>query len=416
MSQGVDAAATPTAPGGATASRVLRTVYRTPPPWVRTVIIWVFLAVIALKLLEWAFHGLSSLIGIIFLAWLLSIAMEPAVGRLAARGMKRGLATALVLLVMAVLALIFFAAFGKLLIQQLVQLIQALPDYLDQTVTWVNNTFNTSFNQQTIQDALNLDTSKLLSIASNIGGGLFGLVTSLVSLVFSGFMLLLFAYYMSADAPRLRATVSSWFPQRHQRVIDTVWGITVQKTGGYVFSRLVLAVLSAFFTGIFLFALDIPYWLPLAIWTGLVSQFIPTIGTYLGGALPVIIAALSSPLKGLLVLGFILLYQQVENYFFAPKITARTVNIHPAVAFGAVIGGGALFGAWGALVAIPVVAAIQTTAETYGRRYELIPEMQHEVAERSAEPETVTEPTPQTLAQQPEQVAKGREELGEDDG
>jgi predicted PurR-regulated permease PerM len=416
MSQISGAAAEPPPGGGATASRVLRTVYRTPPPWVRTVIIWVFVGLVGLKIASWAFHGLSSLIGVLFLAWLLSIAMEPAVGRLASRGMKRGLATALVLLVMAVLAIIFFAAFGKLLIEQLVQLIQALPGYLDQTVTWVNNTFNTNFDQQTIQDALNLDTSKLLSIASNIGGGLFGLVTSLVSLVFSGFMLLLFAYYMSADAPRLRATVSSWFPQRHQRVIDTVWGITVQKTGGYVFSRLVLAVLSAFFTGIFLFALHIPYWLPLAIWTGLVSQFIPTIGTYLGGALPVIIAALSSPVKGLLVLGFILIYQQVENYFFAPKITARTVNIHPAVAFGAVIGGGALFGAWGALVAIPVVAAIQSTAETYGRRYELIPEMQHEVAEQSTQPETVTEPTAQTVAQQAEQVARGRDVLDDDAG
>ena len=58
---------------------------------------------------------------------------------------------------------------------------------------------------------------------------------------------------------------------------------------------------------------------------------------------------------------------------FAPRITARTVSIHPAVAFGAVIVGAALFGPMGALVSIPVVAAIQAVAETYGRRYELAP-------------------------------------------
>ena len=374
----------------ASASRLMRIVYRTPPPWIRSFILLVFLGVVALRIATWAFDGLSSLIGILFLAWLLSIAMEPAVSRLAARGMRRGLATGLVLLAMALLALVFFAAFGKLLIEQLVQLLQSFPSYVDQTIRWVNDTFHTNLNIGQIQGSLQLDTEKLVSIASHLGGGVLGLVTSLVSMIFSGFTLLLFAFYMSADAPRLRATVSSWFPQRHQRVIETVWQITVQKTGGYVFSRLVLAVLSAFFTGLFLLILGVPYWLPLAIWTGLISQFIPTIGTYLGGALPVLIAALSSPIKGALVLGFILLYQQVENYVFAPKVTARTVNIHPAVAFGAVIGGGALFGPWGALVAIPVVAAIQSVAETYGKRYELIPEMRHD----SGAPQEPGEPPP----------------------
>jgi predicted PurR-regulated permease PerM len=53
------------------------------------------------------------------------------------------------------------------------------------------------------------------------------------------------------------------------------------------------------------------------------------------------------------------------------------MNIHPAVAFGAVIVGGALGGAMGALIAIPIVASVQAIIETYGRRYELIPEMEH---------------------------------------
>ncbi|MFZ0323732.1 MAG: AI-2E family transporter [Actinomycetes bacterium] len=373
--------------GRSSVSRVMAVIYRTPPPWIRGFIVWIFAGVLVLRVLTWAFHGLSSLIGILFLAWLLSIALEPAVARLAATGMKRGLATGVVMLTMLVLVVVFFAVFGKLLFDQLVQLITAFPAYVDQTITWVNATFNTQWDQASIQDALNIDTTKALSLATNLSGGVLGIVSSLVSLIFSGFTLLLFAYYMSAEAPRLRATVSSWFPQRQQRVIDTVWRITVAKTGGYVFSRLVLAVLCAFFTGIFLLALGVKFWLPLAIWTGLVSQFIPTIGTYLGGALPVLIAALESPLKGLLVLGFILLYQQVENYFLSPKVTARTVNIHPAVAFAAVVGGAALFGPWGALVAIPVVAAVQSVAETYGKRYELIPEMRHTLNDEEAVPE-----------------------------
>jgi predicted PurR-regulated permease PerM len=104
-----------------------------------------------------------------------------------------------------------------------------------------------------------------------------------------------------------------------------------------------------------------------------VSQFIPTIGTYLGIALPALIALSRQPIDAVWVVIFGVAYQQVENYFFAPRITARTISIHPAVAFGSVIVGGALFGALGALVSIPVVAAIEAVIDTYGRRYELVP-------------------------------------------
>ncbi len=177
---------------------------------------------------------------------------------------------------------------------------------------------------------------------------------------------------MSAEGPKLRDTVSRRFPPRQQRVIATVWTIAVQKTGGYVVSRLVLAALSALVTGVFLAILGVPYWLPLAIWTGLVSQFIPTIGTYLAILLPALIALAAQPTDAIWVVVFATVYQQIENYVIGPRVTALTVFIHPAVAFGAVIVGASLFGPLGGLVSIPVVAAIQAVIETYGHRYELV--------------------------------------------
>jgi predicted PurR-regulated permease PerM len=201
-----------------------------------------------------------------------------------------------------------------------------------------------------------------------------GLVSSLVGLLFQGFTLLLFAYYMSAEGPALRGAVASWFPPQKQRVVRVVWEIAVDKTGGYVVSRLVLAGFSALFTGVFLWAIGVPSWLPLAIWTGVVSQFIPTLGTYLAIALPAMVALLEDPVDALWVVVFATVYQQVENYVIAPRITARTVDIHPAVAFGAVIVGAALFGPVGALVSIPVVAAAQALVESYGHRYALVVE------------------------------------------
>jgi predicted PurR-regulated permease PerM len=97
--------------------------------------------------------------------------------------------------------------------------------------------------------------------------------------------------------------------------------------------------------------IGVPYPLALAAWVGLVSQFVPTVGTYLAGALPVLIALFHDPVDALWVLAFILVYQQFENIVLSPRVTARTMSLHPAVAFGAVIAGGAALGPIGALLA-----------------------------------------------------------------
>jgi predicted PurR-regulated permease PerM len=288
-------------------------------------------------------------------------------------GLRRGAATGLVLFAVTALVVGFLAVFGTLLVDQLTSLIQALPDVVREVVVWVNRSFDTSFRPSDIVDSLDLTPARVQGILSDLTPGVVGILTALVGLLFQGLTFLLFAYYMSTQAPALRATVARRFPPRQQRVISTVWAIAVEKTGGYVVSRLLLAAISAFVTGVFLWALGVPFWLPLALWTGVVSQFIPTIGTYLAIAVPAVIALAGQPLDAVWVVVFGVVYQQVENYLLGPRITARTVAIHPAVAFGSVVVGAALFGPIGALVSIPVVAAVQAVVETYGRRYELVP-------------------------------------------
>jgi predicted PurR-regulated permease PerM len=342
------------------------------PPWFRRGVLFLLVAVAGFQVSEWLFFNLRSILGLLFLAWLFAISIEPLVDILDRRGWRRGLATGVVLLGLAVVLLSFVGVFGALLVDQVAQLLQALPNTVGEAVAWVNSTFGTQFNAADVTNSLRVTPERVQQLAQEFTPGVFGIVSSLVGLIFQGFTLLLFAFYMSAQGPALRDTVSSWFPPTQQRVISTVWEIAVEKTGGYVISRLLLAALSSFFTGIFLWLLGVPFWLPLAIWTGVVSQFIPTLGTYLAIAVPALVALAKQPTDALWVVVFGVVYQQVENYLFAPRITSRTVSIHPAVAFGAVIVGAALFGPLGALVSIPVVAAIQAVIETYGRRYELV--------------------------------------------
>ena len=201
-----------------------------------------------------------------------------------------------------------------------------------------------------------------------------------VGVVFRLLTIGLFTFYLVLDAPKLRRTIcSAMRPERQRQVIET-WELAVTKTGGYLYSRGLLAGLSAAFHWVAFTAIDLRYALALAIFVGIVSQFIPVIGTYLAGALPAIVALANDPVKALWVVAIVAVYQQVENYLFAPRITARTMELHPAVAFGAVIAGGSTFGAAGALLALPAAAMGQAIGSAYLTRHPVVDSHMTDVA------------------------------------
>ncbi len=312
----------------------------------------------------------------IIMAFALSVVMEPAVSFFARRGMRRGLAAGLIMVAALVATVIFFAIFGNLLVDQLLQLIKSLPDVVSNVIDWVNRQFATDLSVDKILDSIGLTPGAIASWAAGAAGGIFGAIFSFVGSVFNVFTLLLFTFYLSADAPRLRRWVSKFLPGSAQRVNSELWDVSIEKAGGYVAARLVLAFINGSTTALVLWIIGMPYWLPLGIWTGVVAQFVPTIGTYIAIALPVLIGLLSpDPKIGLIALAWALLYQQVENLTIEPKISAKAVDLHPAVSFGAVLFGASLFGAAGAVLAVPVAAIVMSFLETYAPKYDVVAEV-----------------------------------------
>jgi predicted PurR-regulated permease PerM len=337
------------------------------PSWWRRAVLFLLAAVVGLQIAEWGFAELGWFLGLLFLAWLFALTVEPVVGWLSARGMRRGAATGIVLAATIVLVVAFFGLFGTLLVNQVAQLVHAVPELVQSVVGWANSTFHTHLQTADIVSSLKFTPQRIQQLTPSV----LGVVSSVAGVVARGLTLLLFAFYMSAEAPALRDAVASWFPPRHQRVVATVWDTAAQKTGGYVLSRVVLGALSSVSMAVALLVLHVPYWLPLALWTGIVSQFVPTIGTYLAIGLPALVALAQRPITAVWVIAWATVYQQIENYVLAPRVTARTMSVHPAVAFGSVVVGVSLFGPLGAFVAIPVAAAIVALIDTYGHRYEL---------------------------------------------
>ncbi len=369
------------------------------PPWFRRGVVTVILFVLISWVAVDAFVALAGFWYILFISFFVGLVIEPAVNRLCARGMKRGSATGLVMFGVLLATILFFTTFGGLLASQLAGLIRQVPTLLQQLIDWVNHRFATDYSATDVLSQLGIGTADLAKTARNVGLGLLQFLGQAVGAVFSMFMILLFTFYFAADGPQLRRTIASWLTQSHQRTFLTVWDISAEKAGGYVISRSIMAVISAIFHGLVFALLGVPYWLPMALWVGLVSQFIPTIGTYLAGALPILLAlSAGSWVKALVVLGAVVVYQQLENYYVQPRITRSTLQIHPAVAFGSVIVGTSLFGATGALLAIPVVATLQSVISTYGRRYELVSELaggEGTVAEQIANAELASQPSEQ---------------------
>jgi predicted PurR-regulated permease PerM len=176
---------------------------------------------------------------------------------------------------------------------------------------------------------------------------------------------LVFAFYMTADGPRMRRTICSRLPRRHQELVLETWELAITKTGGYLYSRGIQAVVSGVATAAVLFLLGVPYAVALGVWVGVVSQFIPTVGTYLAMVLPVLVAFKEQPSSALWVLVFLVGYQQFENYVLGPRVTRQTMDVHPALAIGTVFAGGLLLGGVGAVLALPATGVIQAIVSSY---------------------------------------------------
>ncbi len=334
------------------------------------------LAVVLLALLgRFVLEDGGTVIFNILMAWFAALAMEPAVGRLAKK-VPRGVATALVMLALMVAFILFVVAFGRIFVDQLAELVRSIPDLIRGGFDWVNGHFGTAYRAEDVLSSLNIGPGTIAQYASQIAGGLVGVLGSIVGSVFGLFTFGLFAFYLSADSPRLRHWVASILPPRRQEVAMRIWDVTAEKTGNYVAARIVLAAINSFFSGIAFWLIGLPYWLPLAIWTGVVAQFVPTIGTYISIVLPVVVGLLSDqPIDGVWVLAYALAYQQIENLTIEPRISAKAVDVHPAVAFASVMLGAALFGVAGALLAVPVTAMLLAVAKAYTTRYEVLPHL-----------------------------------------
>lgn len=345
------------------------------PRWVPLAILIFWAGYIGSLVFRWGFSRLASLLMLLLVSLFLSFAIEPGVNRLAERGWRRGRATSMIIVVAIIVVGLFLGAIGTLVGGQIADLLQNTEQYVKRIVSFLNDNFSTNINPNAVIADINAEDGGFQRFIDSQRDDALRLSAAAVGGLFQTFSALLFTFYLVADGPKLRRLICSRLQPHRQVTVLKTWELAIEKTGGYLYSRALLAGLSSLFHWIAFTALGVPAPVALALWVGIISQFIPVVGTYIAGVLPVVITLVnpgSSPLRALLAFGIIMVYQQVENYFFAPKITARTLELHPAVAFGSALAGGALLGPVGAILALPASAMAQAIVGEMGGRHRVV--------------------------------------------
>ncbi|GAA1441514.1 AI-2E family transporter [Nocardiopsis tropica] len=341
------------------------------PPWLPRAMMLAMWILTAFGIALWLFLRLQNLIVLLLISLFLALALEPAVNWLHRHRWPRGPATGAVMLLVMVLVVAFFSLLGSMLVGQVLAFASEVPAMIRAALHWVNTTFDTTYSPTTLLNEISSASGVVEQYASAIADNVWGAGTTVMVLLFNGLAIALFTFYLCADGPRFRRVICSVLPPRTQRETLRAWEIAIEKTGGYLYSRALLALICSGAHYAVLVVLDIPFAFALALWVGVLSQFIPTVGTYIGGAVPVLVALLVGVWPAVWVLVFVIVYQQFENYLLQPRITAKTLDMHPAVAFGSVLAGVAILDAPGALLALPMGASLQAFLSTYIRRYEV---------------------------------------------
>jgi predicted PurR-regulated permease PerM len=190
----------------------------------------------------------------------------------------------------------------------------------------------------------------------------FQYVLGLFSGLLDVLMILLLALYITTDGPRIGRYLLAFLPADRHEQAARVTGRIFQRLGGWVSGQILLCVIIGSMSWLGLVVIGVPYAVVLALIAG-VMEAVPNIGPIIAAVPAVLIAALYSPLQALLVLILYLVIQQLENYVVVPRVMSRAVELHPLAVLLALLVGSELMGVLGAVLAVPVTAAISVIVD-----------------------------------------------------
>ena len=305
-----------------------------------------------------ALASASQVFVLIVVAMFIAMGLNPVIEFLRGRGLSRPVAV----LVMLFAVLVFVGLFSFLVIPPIIsqsnQLISSAPDLINQLKS--NATFAHLNEQYGFLDTLQQRVTVWIKdgrFVLTAFGGVVGVGKVVLNGAFSALTILILTLYFMASLPQITRIAYRIAPASRRERIAKISDEIIARIGTFVGSQLFIAFLAAIFIGILSAALGLPYAISLGM-VVFVCALIPLVGHFLGAAIVTLVAFSQSPTKGLIALAAYILYQQIENYLIIPRIMKKNLSIPGLVTIIAALVGTSLLGLVGALLAVPVAAAM----------------------------------------------------------
>ncbi len=313
--------------------------------------------VAAAVLLIYCLYLLRSLLMLVFIALFLAVGMDPAIRRLQGWGMKRGQAVAVILLGIVGFLAGFVAAVVPPLVDQVTEFATNLPQYV-QDLAESNERIREYVTEQNIAERLQEATREIPAQIGSSLGTVLGVAGSVLASIFNTITVLVLTVYFSLSFTRMREGSMRLIPKSKRERVQAIVDPILTKIGGYIAGNVVISIVAGVVSFAFLAIAGVPFPVALALWVA-IADLIPLVGATLGAVPAVIVAFFDSLPTGIATLAFFAVYQQVENYFIAPRVMTKAVDLSPAAVLVSALAGAALLGVPGVLMAIPAAAAIK---------------------------------------------------------
>ena len=335
------------------------------PGWYRTAAeaSWRFVAIVAAAAaVVFALVHLRVVVLPIIVALLASTLLLPIVSRLKRRGVPDALAAGGTMVAAFLALALIVAAVAPSVGDQFGELRPRAEDGVREiTDALAKPPFNLSERElrETVDDGIERLRSNSGPLTQGVQSGAVLLGEILTGLIIT----VLLTFFLLKDGERMWGYILGLIGRRSRRDADAIGARVYAALAGYVRGIALVGLVDAVLIGLALLVIGVPLVVPLMVIT-FFAAFVPLIGAFVAGLVAVLVALVSGGVvDALLVLGAIVLVQQVEGHLLYPLLMSRTVNLHPAVIVVALGAGGILAGIVGVFLAVPVAGIVSVVIE-----------------------------------------------------
>lgn len=309
-------------------------------------------------LVYWIGSNTTQLLLWIVAALFIALGLDPVVRWLEGKKFPRAAGILVSVSTLAVAVAGFFATLIPTIVQQVTQIVQQAPHWIQDFID--SDFFRSLDSQFGVRDRISQELEKFVNNPEAMGGifgGVVGFGTTVANGLFGTLIVLVLSLYFLAALPAMKKWGYRLAPRSRRVRVEALSEEITASVGNYVIGQAVVALVNATFAFIVMTIVGVPFAVLLAFVVALLA-FIPLVGGLIAGVIVTLIALTAGWQTAVVYAVCYFAYLQFEAYFISPRVMQKAVAVPGAVAVISVIAGGSLLGVLGALIAIPTAAAI----------------------------------------------------------